>query len=69
MLVFHSEQSVYVYEKCIQKKVVQLLFCSIVMQNIEIFYGGPVMFAVTCFYCFFVSDCKNSVSEYSLVSE
>ena len=22
--------------------------CSIVMQNIQIFYGGPVMFIVTC---------------------
>ena len=28
----------------IKKRVSQLLFCSIVMQNIQIFYGGPVMF-------------------------
>ena len=27
----------------------QLLLCSTVMQNIQIFYGGPVMFATTCF--------------------
>ena len=32
----------------IKKKVLQLLLCSIVMQNIQIFYGGPVMFVVTC---------------------
>ena len=28
----------------IKKRVSQLLFCSIVMQNIQIFYGDPVMF-------------------------
>ena len=26
------------------KKFVQLFLCSIVMQNIQIFYGGPLMF-------------------------
>ena len=26
----------------------QLLLCSIVMQNIQIFYGSPVMFVVSC---------------------
>ena len=31
------------------KKGVSQLLCSIVMQNIQIFYGGPVMFIVTCF--------------------
>ena len=30
-------------------KVLQLLLCSFVMQNIQIFYGGPAMFIVTCF--------------------
>ena len=34
----------------IKKKLSQLLLCSIVMQNIQIFYGGPVIFVVTsCF--------------------
>ena len=28
----------------------QLLLCSIVMQSIQIFNGGPVMFVVTCFF-------------------
>ena len=32
----------------IKKKQLQLLLCSIVMQNIQIFYGGPAMFVVTC---------------------
>ena len=30
-------------------RVLQLLLCSIVMQSIQIFYGRPVMFIVTCF--------------------
>ena len=29
-------------------KIVATTLCSIVMQNIQIFYGGPVMFIVTC---------------------
>ena len=31
------------------KKLLQLLLCSIVMQNIQIFYRTPVMFVVTYF--------------------
>ena len=31
------------------EKVFQLLLCSIVMENIQIFYGGPVMFIVTSY--------------------
>ena len=31
------------------KRVLQLLLCSIVMQNIQIFYGALAMFIVTCF--------------------
>ena len=33
----------------LKKKVSQLLFCFIVMQNIQIFYRGPVMFVITFF--------------------
>ena len=33
----------------IKKKLLQLLLCSTMMQNIQIFYVGPVMFVVTCF--------------------
>ena len=32
----------------IKKKVLELLLCSIVMQNIQIFYEGQVLFVVTC---------------------
>ena len=32
------------------KEVLQLLLCSIVIQNIKIFYRGPVMFVVTCLF-------------------
>ena len=35
------------------RKIVATTLCSIVMQNIQIFYGGPVMFIVTCFYILF----------------
>ena len=31
------------------QRVLQLILCSFVMQNIQIFYGGPAMFIVTCF--------------------
>ena len=31
------------------RKNVATVLCSIVMQNIQIFYRGPVMFVVTCF--------------------
>ena len=39
------------------QRVLQLLLCSIVMQNIQIFYGGPAMFIVTCFLA--QPDCRN----------
>ena len=31
------------------QRVLQLLLCSIVMENIQILYGGPAMFIVTYF--------------------
>ena len=34
----------------IKKNVIQLLLCSVVMQNIQMFYGVPVMFIVACFW-------------------
>ena len=30
----------------------QLFLCFIVMQNIQIFYEGPIMFVVICCFCF-----------------
>ena len=36
--------------KYIKKKVLQLLLCSIVKQNIQMLYGVPVIFVVTCFW-------------------
>ena len=39
------------FEICLQnlkKKVLHLILGSIVMQNIQIFYGDPVKFVVTC---------------------
>ena len=40
----------------ILKKVLQLLLCSIVMQNIQILYWVPVMFVITYFW---VAVAKN----------
>ena len=39
------------------QRVLQLLLCSIVMQNIQIFYGGQAIFIVTCFLA--QPDCRN----------
>ena len=38
-------------------RVLQLLLCSIVLQNILISYEGPVIFNVTCFLA--QPDCRN----------
>ena len=40
----------------IKKKVMQLLLCYIVMQNIQILYGVTVMFVVTCFWVVVVKN-------------
>ena len=45
-----------IFLQYIKKKVLQLLLCSIVMQNIQIFYGSPVMLVVTCFWVFVVKN-------------
>ena len=36
-----------IFLQFIKKNVLQLFLCSILMQNIEIFHRGPVMFVVT----------------------
>ena len=38
-----------IFLQYIKKIVSQLLLCSIVMRNIQIFCGGQIMFLVTCF--------------------
>ena len=44
------------------KRMVQLLLCSIVMQNIQTFYGGSAMFIVACFLA--QPDYKTFLPEY-----
>ena len=44
-----QNRNLAMFLQCIKKKVLQLLLCSIVMQNIQIFYGNPVMFVNTCY--------------------
>ena len=46
----------------IKKRVSQLLLCSIVIQNIQIFYRGPVMYIVTCFLT--QTGCRNFLPEH-----
>ena len=57
-------------------KVSQLLLCSIMMQNIQILYWVPVMFAVICFWVVVVRNgrglldngtLKSAVSQESLL--
>ena len=47
-----QNKKLVIFLQYIKKKVPQLLFCSIVMQNIQIFGGGALMFDVTCFLLF-----------------
>ena len=44
-----QNRKLVIFLQYVKKKLLQLLLCFIVMQNIQIFYGGPVMFVVTCF--------------------
>ena len=44
-----QNRKLIIFLQYIKKKLLKLLLCSIVMQNIQIFYGGPVMLVVTCF--------------------
>ena len=44
------------------QRVLQRYLWSIVMQNIQIFYGSPAMVIVTCFFA--QPDCRNFVPEH-----
>ena len=52
----------------ITKNILQLLLCSIMMQNIQIFYGVPVMFFVTCFWVVVVKNGCGSLDQGTLKS-
>ena len=43
-----QDRSLVISLQYVKEKVLQLLLCYIFMQNIQIFYGSPVMFIVTC---------------------
>ena len=45
--LFMENRKLVIFLQYIKKKMLQLLLCSIVMQNIQIFYKGSVMF-LTC---------------------
>ena len=42
-----QNRNLVIFLQDIKKKLSQLLLCSILMQNIQIFYGGQFMFVVT----------------------
>ena len=44
-----QNKKLVIFLQYLKKKVSQLLLCSFVIQNVQIFYRGPVMFFVTCF--------------------
>ena len=44
-----QNKKLIIFLQYIKRKVLQLLLCSILMQNIQIFYGRPIKFVVTCF--------------------
>ena len=44
-----------------KKKLVKLLFCSVVMQNVQIFYGGLVMSIATRCYMFVVGWLQSKI--------
>ena len=48
-----QNRKLVIFFQYLKKKLSRLLLCSIVMQNIQIFYGGPVMFVVTSYYIMF----------------
>ena len=52
-VVMHAQSAqnrkLVIFLQHIEEKVSQLLLCSVVMQNIQIFYGGPVMFVLTLY--------------------
>ena len=44
-----QNRKLLIFSGYLKKKVLHMLLCSIVIENIQILYGGPVMFVVTCF--------------------
>ena len=44
-----QNRKLLIFLQYLKKKVSHLLLCSVEMENIHIFYGGPVMFLATCF--------------------
>ena len=49
-----QNRKLVIFLQYIKIEVLQMLLYSIVMQSIQIFYGGPVMFVATCCHMFIV---------------
>ena len=57
-----ENRKLVIYLHYIKKNVSRLLLCSIVMENIQMFYRGPAMFNVTCFLA--QTGCGNVLSDH-----
>ena len=57
-----KNKKLLIFFQYIKKRVSQLLLCSIVIQNIQIFYRGPVMYIVTCFLT--QTGCRSFLPEH-----
>ena len=66
IIIFDGSGQTYpkypLFLKYIKNNMLQLLLCSIAMENIQIFYRVPVMFIVTCFPAH--PDCLHFLPEY-----
>ena len=51
-----------------KEKILQLSLCFIVMQSIQIFYGGSVMFLVSCFWIVVVKNGSSLLDHGTLKS-
>ena len=57
-----QNRKLVIFLQYVKKKMLQLFLCSTLMQNIQIFYLGPVMFVVTCFLA--QQSCRNVLLEH-----
>ena len=63
-----KNRKLVIFLRYIQKKVWQRLLCSIIMHNIQIFYGSPVIFVVTCFWVVVVKNGPSLLDHATLES-
>ena len=63
-----KNRKLVIFLRYIKKTLWQRLLCSIIMQNIQIFYGSPVIFVVTCFWVVVVKNGRSLLDHATLKS-